>query len=577
MLTNLFKPRKRIKTINGFAVEYSRVKNELIFCLGIKSEDDYNISSLLKECELHTSLGMVTYRKASGLKCENTQIIPQSNNETTSILGLIKSERTKWLNTFSLDSTYTCDVWNFVYYLGDVSNKKCIEIIDGIVNDLSRFLVERDINVIPLNEDELKSDIITSAKKISFNDKSEPYTSLYRMSNHLSKLEPGSVILKNDNNHNRGFCLFNSDTNFNLVSLFTGGSGSHFFHSDMISEILHVKGMCIVFDSAGRYDFLCKSVGGKSIKITEELCFNPFYYLTVDEHLVQGRALDVIKIIVTSHYGTLSDFEYAHLEKALCTALSVKTKHIGFKDIVDSFEPEIEHIKKFLYKFTVGEFSHIVNGQPDISFSDSLTVFDMFDISLNPEIHDVCIASLLEHSRRQINIVRTPLQQKVIFIDEAEEVLTDRLSKYIEGFARSLRKRFASLCVRVRAPDSLIRNESIKVLINISNWKVVGQLHAEDINKFKSTEMDSFLGMCDFSKFQRIAGKVKCEPHKNKTGLLVMAPYIHEPYNYYSDPYGYFMHGYKPELLHLRKTMNCTEYSEIVNSDVKPLYCTAKL
>ena len=563
VLDRIFKPRVTTEDLNDIGIKFHTKNRQIFYSIAFKSKEGFSPSGLINEISMEGSFGLESWQ--TGSRSSSQEKLPFTENNDNPTLNLIKRERISWLNNSPISATDTCELLHFKCP-HSFGVKKAVEI---------REIIKQSISHLKNVFEQFNTDLeLLSSKEISaidFTEKvltSEDSFSYIPQASKRFPLAKTSVILRNANNHLTGMDLFNTDSNYNAISIFSAGAGSHFFHSELISQLIHDNGNAFIFDTNNAFQYLCKTVGGVNNHITiDKVCLNPFYHLNKSNSKHNSSVSHLLRLIVENECGSLTDFETYLVIKSLDEVINNRVTEINLTDIVNNFSNEIEHLKVHMATFTTGKYSGLFNGKPNIEFCTTLTVFNLVDYKNNDGVDDLIIASLLELTKRKTGRQNDGNKKSIIFLDHAQKILTSRLELLFESISRTARMDGTSIVAELDGVGSLIGNKAIEVLSEYSNWRIFGKILEEEIYNLSKPEYLHILGECSLEYFRHSMKDVRTCPKEHTTGLFLISSRMTGRYQYQSDPYGYFIHGYIPDA-NKSFALTSNEYHKVIEEKV---------
>jgi conjugal transfer ATP-binding protein TraC len=299
-----------------------------------------------------------------------------------------------------------------------------------------------------------------------------------------------SLSLVSRNGGLMSVCLFDSTTNYNAVIAAQSGSGKSFLANEMVGSYLSQAGDVWVIDVGRSYANLCDVLGGQFVDVGEqEICFNPFPLIQNYEEEVD--VLEAVVAAMASPTETVSDLQRAELSRTMRDLYEDRRGAMTIDDIAASLkqnpDPRVQDVGVRLYAFTSdGQYGRYFNGPNTVGFAGAFTVLELEHLRTRKHLQRIVLLMLI-YAIQQRMFLGDPARKKLVFIDEAWELLTDgEVGRFIEAGYRRFRKyNGAAVAITQSIADFHASVVGQAILQNSANMFLLGQ-KAETIDQLVS-------------------------------------------------------------------------------------------
>jgi len=352
------------------------------------------------------------------------------------------------------------------------------------------------------------------------------------------------------------------------------GAGKSVALNEIVGQSLNQKQKIFILDIGGSFEKLCHLENGyyADLGVKEEQSFAPFQYcgeidgkwdydgsLSDEGGKQEGKDHFVnflLSVVCTVRFkeSRPSDEEKAVLRKSITAyfdaineeVLNEKPSFSGWIDFTHSFEKQLkvseremlnwDSFRLVVEPFTVGQYSHILNGKVIKDFTEyDMVAYDLEGVAENDELFELCCLNVTQIST--MNMERLPKSVVKLFIlDEAIDFLKSEVGgNYFAGGYRKWRKRNGRIWLATQdvsfmdslhdfVRNSILRNARIRLVLRgptlresaLKDLKSALDLSEKDLEMYRSTEYDednpyrdALLRVGDESKIIRIAASPK--------------------------------------------------------------------
>lgn len=172
-----------------------------------------------------------------------------------------------------------------------------------------------------------------------------------------------------------------------------------------------------------------------------------------------------------------------------------------------------------------GKFFSYYNGAYNINVKNDFCVIELEELAPKGILYFIVFMSMLERAAQEMFLDKGNMginRRKSVIIDEAAPVLANTMfAKYLDDFARRVRKYNGSLTIITQNPDDFLKNTNAKAVWANTTHKFILELNASKVEQnFQKGGL--FFGYGDFRKQQMISVKNR-------------APYYSEVMYIYND------------------------------------------
>ena len=345
----------------------------------------------------------------------------------------------------------------------------------------------------------------------------------------LSGEKTGSVFLTR-----RGrayyFDPFITDTNKNGIIFAESGAGKSFVMQYMIANHLAEGTTVFLFDNGRSSKKTCLALGGEFIEFAiergKDTSINPFTGLSSIEFNEQSENICDLLIKMCYYQEPIQAGSRIVMNEAVKSAFAQKQDYTEIENVVEALSNIVENygvgatvepesitaarnlrvrLNAFIKSPTRGPF---FKGQSNLNPKNSFTVIELSSLDGDQHLKQ-CILFFVMNTI--MNRVKTRVGRKVIFLDEAWQILKDETAaSAIEGFFRKIRKDNGSIWVVTQSLDDLTGNPCGEVILSQSQWKLIMKQKPEVIDKnLKSGAIASFSNDPFFVKSLKDIASVK--------------------------------------------------------------------
>ncbi|RMH33097.1 MAG: type IV secretion system protein TraC [Nitrospirae bacterium] len=269
------------------------------------------------------------------------------------------------------------------------------------------------------------------------------------------------------------------------------GSGKSFFTNKFLLSYLGVGARVWVIDIGRSYEKLCKTIGGQYIEVRDQLdqlCFNPFSYLTYKEDHAreeQGQLLSIFERMCAPRAG-LTDLQRSFLQETI-QKVWMEDRQDGSPEIVarilaDHHDARARDLAQMLQPYRVaGTYGSLFNGRGSLNFRDAFVVMELEGFDATPDLAQVVLLQLILSVQSQIVTLDRSIR-KLCVIDEAWRYLVsggenNAVAEFFVLGARAFRKHRGAIVTvtqgvndyfsqKNRAGEAIWENSDFTMLFN---------------------------------------------------------------------------------------------------------------
>ncbi|MTJ94347.1 MAG: type IV secretion system protein TraC [Desulfovibrio sp.] len=224
-----------------------------------------------------------------------------------------------------------------------------------------------------------------------------------------------------------GFCLFDSDTNYNFVVIAESGAGKSFFVNNMIVSYLAQQAVVWVLDVGRSYVKLCETLGGDFIEFGNDNIpgMNPFPL--VEEWDEEEDMLVGLFLIMAFQKDEPTDVQLQGLKQHLKDTFTEFGKETNVDlvaaNLAKDSDPEVARMSRQLHSFTSrGAYGAYFNGPNTVRFTNRFTVLELEELKTRKHLQRVVLAQMIYQIQQTMYLGDRGLM-KLALIDEAWDLL----------------------------------------------------------------------------------------------------------------------------------------------------------
>ncbi len=287
------------------------------------------------------------------------------------------------------------------------------------------------------------------------------------------------------------FDLFDSPSSYNAFIFAESGAGKSFLANEIIMSYLSTGGRVFVIDMGHSYKKLADLVNGRYIQFKPKtemkeyeqyINLNPFSMASTDEEgKLTPEDQSFLKYIIakmcvgssTSEKEKITKVELSYIEQAINRAFAKKRKSTTITNVRDELDKMYEQEKderlrdlsKRLFSYTKdGQYSHLFEGQGNLSFSDYFTVLELEDLRGDADLQATVLSLVMFYINKAI-MKGDRGQKKIVVVDEGWKLLQDEFSaRFIEEGYRVYRKYNGSMITISQNIQDLFHTEGGRLL-----------------------------------------------------------------------------------------------------------------
>jgi conjugal transfer ATP-binding protein TraC len=300
-----------------------------------------------------------------------------------------------------------------------------------------------------------------------------------------------SLSLVSRNGALMSLCLFDSGTNYNATIAAQSGSGKSFLANEMMTSYLSQGALVWVVDVGYSYRNLSEVLDGQFVDIgAVDICFNPFPL--IQDYDEEVDVLEAVVAAMASPTEMLSDYQRAVLSRTMRELYERSGVAMTIDEIAEALkqndDERVRDIGVRLYMFTTaGQYGRFFNGANTVSFARAFTVLEMEGLRNRKHLQRIILLMLI-YAIQQKMYLGDPGQKKLLFIDEAWELLSDgEAGKFIEvGYRRFRKYNGAVVTITQSIADFYSSRVGEAILANSANMLLLGQ-RPETIDQLTSS------------------------------------------------------------------------------------------
>lgn len=358
------------------------------------------------------------------------------------------------------------------------------------------------------------------------------------------------------------FDLFSSDTNYNLATIATSGSGKSFVNNELVCDILARGGMVRIIDVGRSYFKLADVLGGQNLvfNANEPQSINPFSDIKDEATLAEmmpllKETLSVMAYPRSEH--SIPAWEYQFLEDAIYRCWHTYGEDLGLGHICDALnqheDKRAQDLSWQLKPYGHGRYAVWFNGRKTLSFEGMMTVLELEELNQDQDFRAIILIISMNMIMRDIYLKNKSrpdgsFPPALLLIDEAWDLLgsdgggESATAKFIETASRRIRKYGGSLVVISQAYGDLLKSGAAKAALDNSAWKFSLQQSQPSI---KSARDSGALPPEDLALWKMLStvkkGKFYSEIH------VIDGSQCHDVYRFIVDPVSLYTFTTNPE------------------------------
>ncbi|MDF0544835.1 type IV secretion system protein TraC [Sphingobium sp. H39-3-25] len=301
----------------------------------------------------------------------------------------------------------------------------------------------------------------------------------------------------------------NKAGNHNVAVVGKSGSGKSVTLQELCASLCGAGARVVVIDDGRSFEHSAKLQGGAFVEFTMSsgFCLNPFSM--IDEELAKADedylldCMAMLKAIVNQmsrHIDRLNDTERGLIDGAVNTVWEEKGRGGSIDDVIAALDAtgngQASDLGIAMRPFSSGgTYGRFFQGEVSFELSAQLTVFELSDLSSREELRSVVLTAIMFMAQQMMRKLDRSIP-KALFLDEAWQLLRGgSMAEFIEAFARTCRKYFASLITSTQSLNDYYKSAGSVAALENSDWFVLLQQKAETIADFKKHdrfEMDDY-------------------------------------------------------------------------------------
>jgi len=311
--------------------------------------------------------------------------------------------------------------------------------------------------------------------------------------------------------------FFNSE-NYNIIVIGPMGSGKSMWANAFLGNAVNVNWQIRMIDFGRSYKKFSENIGGQFLEFTPEnnICMNFFTEINTNEfeengekrQKIAGEEIEMLVPIVGYMAGLNLQDIYKDINsspedklnmtvlsvmiaKAINRAFEIKGRDAGMREVrealIDFKEKAHRNDESYIvselgkmivslepYADPKGPYFKYFNGASNIKFKNSYFVLELDDISTSPVMPVIAMLYLQKTAREAfIEYEKDKSTRRIVGVDEAWKVLDNPLfAKFLEDFARRIRKYFGITLVITQSVDEFFQNPQAEVIYKTADWKI---------------------------------------------------------------------------------------------------------
>ncbi len=311
--------------------------------------------------------------------------------------------------------------------------------------------------------------------------------------------------------------FFNSE-NYNIIVIGPMGSGKSIWANAFLGNAVNANWQVRMIDFGRSYKKFSENIGGQFLEFTPEnnICMNFFTEIKVNEieendeikHKIADEEIEMLVPIVGYMAGLNLQDIYKDINsspedklnmtvlsvmiaKAINRAFEIKGRDAGMREVREALIDFKEKAHRSDETYIVSELGKMIvslepyadpdgpyfkyfNGASNIKFTNSYFVLELDDISTSPVMPVIAMLYLQKTAREAFaEYEKDKSTRRIVGVDEAWKVLDNPLfAKFLEDFARRIRKYFGITLVITQSVDEFFQNPQAEVIYKTADWKI---------------------------------------------------------------------------------------------------------
>lgn len=197
-----------------------------------------------------------------------------------------------------------------------------------------------------------------------------------------------------------------------------------------------------------------------------------------------------------------------------------------------------------------GKFYSYYNGTYNINTNNDFSVIELEELTQKGILYFIVFMSMLERAAQEMYFLEG--RRKSVVIDEAASILANRMfAKYLDDFARRVRKYAGSLTIITQNPEDFLANSNARAVWNNTAHKFILELGSAKVEKnFKEDGL--FYGYTEFIKRQMTSVRNRAPQYSEV--LYIYADKISEVLLLKATPQEAAMFTTNPDEKNMKKT-----------------------
>lgn len=291
----------------------------------------------------------------------------------------------------------------------------------------------------------------------------------------------------------------NAAGNHNVAVFGKSGSGKSVALQELCASLCGAGAKVVVIDDGRSFEHSAKLQGGAFVEFTMSsgFCLNPFSMIDEaqaaedEDYLLDCMAM--LKAIVSQmsrHIDRLNDTERGLIDGAVNKVWEEKKRAGSIDDVIAALEATENELARNLAIAmspfsSAGTYGRFFRGEVSFELQAQLTVFELSDLSAREELRSVVLTAIMFMAQQMMRKVDRAIP-KALFLDEAWQLLRGgSMADFIEAFARTCRKYFASLVTSTQSLNDYYKSAGSIAALENSDWFVILQQKEETIADFK--------------------------------------------------------------------------------------------
>jgi len=355
------------------------------------------------------------------------------------------------------------------------------------------------------------------------------------------------------------FDPFRTNSNMNGSITAQPGAGKGGVANQMIIDMLAAGNFVAVIDSGNTYRKLCNLVDGEYITFDLEnntTSLNPFSGLTAATFAEEAETISGLMLKAACFITPPDDWERVAMFEAVKAAWrdddGRNADKKGIESVVEALEHNAKQVSSFSRDYGLAEtekaarnlaaklraFSEnsrrnsFFSGPSNLKSRKQLVVIELSGLASDQHLMEVVLFYVLN---RILGWVNKSAGRKFIVVDESWEIFAkDSAVDAIEGLYRKARKEGGSIWTITQSPLDYDQNEAGKAINRATNWNLVLEQKAADIEKLLENKHWPSFG--DDPYFARMLRDTKTEKGKFAE-MMIINDGVYEKVRHYLNPF----------------------------------------